>query len=142
MVVTIMKTPLERLKPRVINYKDYKSFKNKVFREELLYKVMNATLEENANCFEEFIEFIQIYHQEILKRIVILLQIFFIPVLIIQFLSLNFHQSLNWPISLLSLKRVAEILGKIIDQSAYFQASQKSLNDACFVKIPVLWILF
>ena len=57
-----MKTPLERLKPRVINYKDYKSFKNKVFREELLYKVINATLEENANCFEEFIEFIQIYH--------------------------------------------------------------------------------
>ena len=25
-------------------------------------------------------------------------------------------------------------------QSAYFQTSQKSLNDACLVKFPVLWI--
>ena len=67
----------------------------------------------------------------------ILSQIFFIPVLMIQFTSLNFHQSLNWHISLLSIKRVTEILRKTIDDSGYFQTSQKSLNDACFVKFPI-----
>ena len=50
------------------------------------------------------------------------------------------HQTLNWQISLLSLKRVSEILRKTIDQSAYLQTSRKSLNDACFFKSPVLWI--
>ena len=35
----------------------------------------------------------------------------------------------------LSLKRVTEILRKTIDQSSYFQTSQKSLNDACFYQI-------
>ena len=34
-VVTAMKTSFERLEPRVINYRDYKSFENKLFREEL-----------------------------------------------------------------------------------------------------------
>ena len=83
---------------------------------------------------------IQISHQELLRKMLIFSQIFFIPVLIVWFISLNFQQSLNWQISLLSLKRVTEILRKTIDQSAYFQTSQKSLNDACFVKFPVLWI--
>ena len=32
-VVTAMKTSFERLKPRVINYGDYKSFEKKLFRE-------------------------------------------------------------------------------------------------------------
>ena len=40
----------------------------------------------------------------------------------------------------LSLKRVTEILRETTDMSAYFQTSQKSLNDACFNKFPVLWI--
>ena len=83
---------------------------------------------------------IQISHEELLRKMLIFSQIFFIPVLIIQFISLNFHQSLNSQISLLSLKRVTEILRKTIDQSAYFQTSQKSLNDACFVKSPALRI--
>ena len=52
MVVTVMKTSFERLKPRVINYRDYKSFENKIFREEL----QNATFEENTDGFKEFIE--------------------------------------------------------------------------------------
>ena len=83
---------------------------------------------------------IQMSHQELLRKMLIFSQIFFIPVLIIRFISLNFHQSLNWQISLLSLKRVSEILRKTIDQSAYLQTSRKSLNDACFFKSPVLWI--
>ena len=37
-------------------------------------------------------------------------------------------------------KRVTEILRKTIDESAYFQTSQKSLNSPCFVNFPFLWI--
>ena len=35
---------------------------------------------------------------------------------------------------------VTQTLRKTIEESAYFQTSQKSLNDAGFVKFPVLWI--
>ena len=59
-------------------------------------------------------------HQELLKKMLIFSQIFLIPIAIIQFISLIFHQSLNWKMSFLSLERVTEILRKIIDQSAYF----------------------
>ena len=55
MVVTVMKT-FERLKPSVINYRDYKSFENKLFREELLFELLNSTLEGNVDAFEEFVE--------------------------------------------------------------------------------------
>ena len=51
MVVTVMKTSFERLKPRAINYRDYKSFEKKLFREDLLYE-----LEENVDGFQEFIK--------------------------------------------------------------------------------------
>ena len=59
MVLTTMKTSFERLKPRVINYRDYESFENKLFREELLFELSNSTLEENADGFQEFIEIYQ-----------------------------------------------------------------------------------
>ena len=52
MIVTVLKTPFEKLKARVL----YKSFENKLFPEKLLYELSNATLVENANGFEEFIE--------------------------------------------------------------------------------------
>ena len=55
-LVTVMKTSFERLKPKVINYRDYKSFENKLFREELLLEWSNSTLEENADGLEQFIE--------------------------------------------------------------------------------------
>ena len=54
-----MKTSFERLKPSVINYRDYKSFENKFSWEELLYELSNLTLEENANGFEKFNEICQ-----------------------------------------------------------------------------------
>ena len=54
MVVTVMKTSFESLKPRAINYRDYKSIENKLSREELLLELSNSTLEENADGFEEF----------------------------------------------------------------------------------------
>ena len=56
MVVTVTKTSFERLKPRVVNYRVYKSFKNKLFRENLLYELSKTTLEENSDDFKEFIE--------------------------------------------------------------------------------------
>ena len=56
MVVTVIKTSFERLKPRTINYRDYKSFENKLSREELLYELSKTTLEENADGFQNFIE--------------------------------------------------------------------------------------
>ena len=50
MVVTVMKTSFEILKPEVINYRDYKSFENKLFREELLFELSNSTLEFIETC--------------------------------------------------------------------------------------------
>ena len=52
MVVSAMKTSFERLKPRVINYRDHKSFENKLFREELLFELSTSTSEENADDLE------------------------------------------------------------------------------------------
>ena len=59
MVVTVMETTFERWKPGVINYRHYKSFENKLFREELLYELSNSALEENAHVLEGFIEICQ-----------------------------------------------------------------------------------
>ena len=59
MVVTVMKTSFERVKPRVINFVNYKSFENKLFREGLLFDLSNPTLEENADGQKEFIEICQ-----------------------------------------------------------------------------------
>ena len=61
-------------------------------------------------------------------------------ILIIQFIGLNFHQSLNCQISLLPLRKETEVLKEIINHSAHFQTSQKLLNDACFVKLSVIGI--
>ena len=36
MIVTVMKTSYRQIEPRVINYRDYKSFSNEGFRESLL----------------------------------------------------------------------------------------------------------
>ena len=75
---------------------------------------------------------IQISHQELLRRVLIFSQIFFISTFTIRFFILNFHLFLNWQILDLSLRMVTQILRKITYQSAYFQTSQTSLNDAFF----------
>ena len=76
---------------------------------------------------------IQISHQEILRKMLTFSQIFFISVLITRFISLNFHQSLNWQISLLSLKMVTEILRKTIDQ--ILSNTSKIFEQYMFVEI-------
>ena len=42
-----------------MNYRDYKSFENKLIQKKLLYELSNATLEKNADDFKEFIEICQ-----------------------------------------------------------------------------------
>ena len=49
-----MKRSFERLKPRFINYRDYKSCKSKIFWEGLLFE-----LEEYVDGFEKFTEICQ-----------------------------------------------------------------------------------
>ena len=61
---------------------------------------------------------VSVIPSRVIKENVDILTDFLHSSFIIQFISLNFHQSLNGKISLLFLKRVVEILGKIIDQSA------------------------
>ena len=53
-----MKISFERSKSRVKNYREHNLLKT-IFREELLYELSNASSEENANGFEEFIDICQ-----------------------------------------------------------------------------------
>ena len=51
MKVAIMKLSFQRLQPRIINYRDYGSFQNDVFREELLSELLNVNIAENEEGF-------------------------------------------------------------------------------------------
>ena len=43
----VMKATFEKLQPRVVNYRDYKSFENCRFRAGLLSELSKANIEEN-----------------------------------------------------------------------------------------------
>ena len=84
---------------------------------------------------------IQISHRELSTKMLILLT---------DFLHTSFDD-LIYQAEFPSVPKLANItpvfkkddrnsLRKIIDQSAYFQTSQKPLNNACFVKFPTSWI--
>ena len=45
MTVTVMKTTYEKLKPRIVNYKDYKNFCNDTFRQILLKKLATENMQ-------------------------------------------------------------------------------------------------
>ena len=45
MTVTVMKTTYEKLKPRIVNYKDYKNFCNDTFRQILLKKLSTENMQ-------------------------------------------------------------------------------------------------
>ena len=45
MTVTVMKTTYEKLKPRIVNYKDYKNFCNDTFRQILLKKLSTENIQ-------------------------------------------------------------------------------------------------
>ena len=55
MIVTVMKTSYRKIEPRVINYRDYKSFSNEGFRELLLENIKGKLLENTDKSFSNFI---------------------------------------------------------------------------------------
>ena len=54
MTVTITKMTFQRLKPRIINYRDYKFFDNARYRNDLLQEIPSSYLEFNDNEFSGF----------------------------------------------------------------------------------------
>ena len=56
MTVTVMKTTYEKLKPRIVNYRDYKNFCNDTFRQILLEKLAAENINTNCNGFEKFLQ--------------------------------------------------------------------------------------
>ena len=55
MIVTVMKTSYRKIEPRVINYRDYKSFSNEEFREWLLENIIEKFSENFDKRFNNFI---------------------------------------------------------------------------------------
>ena len=55
MIVTVMKTSYRKIEPRVINYRDYKSFSNERFRESLLENLEGKLSENSDQSFSKFI---------------------------------------------------------------------------------------
>ena len=55
MIVTVMKASYRKIEPRVINYRDYKSFSNEGFRESLLENLKGKLSENSDQSFSNFI---------------------------------------------------------------------------------------
>ena len=55
MIVTVMKTSYRKIEPRVINYRDYKSFSNEGFRESLLENLKGKLSGNSDQSFSNFI---------------------------------------------------------------------------------------
>ena len=56
MTVTVLKTTYEKLKPRIINYRDYKNFCNDTFRQIFLEKLSTENINTNCSGFEKFLK--------------------------------------------------------------------------------------
>ena len=54
MILTVTKMTFQKLKPRVINYRDYKHFNNERFTDDLLFEISNSYLEIDNNSFDKF----------------------------------------------------------------------------------------
>ena len=55
MIVTVMKTSYRKIEPRVIKYRDYKSFSNEAFRESLLKNLKGKLSGNSDQSFSNFI---------------------------------------------------------------------------------------
>ena len=55
MTVTIMKATFEKLKPRVVNHRDYKYFENGRFRADVLSQLNKANIEKNEEGLSNFL---------------------------------------------------------------------------------------
>ena len=56
MTVTFLKTNYEKLKPRIVNYRDYKNFCNNTFRQILSDKLSTKNINTNCSGFEKFLQ--------------------------------------------------------------------------------------
>ena len=56
MTVTAMKTSYEKLKPRIINYRDYKNFCHDTFRQNLFEKLAAENINADYSGFEKFLQ--------------------------------------------------------------------------------------
>ena len=56
MTVTVTKTSYEKLKPRIICYRDYKNFCNDIFQKILLDKFAAENINANCSGFEKFLQ--------------------------------------------------------------------------------------
>ena len=54
--VTVTKTTYEKLKPRIVNYRDYKNFCNDTHRHFLLDKLSTEIININCSGFEKFLQ--------------------------------------------------------------------------------------
>ena len=59
MTVTVTKMTFQKLKPRIINYRDCKSFNNVKYRNDLLREISNCYLKFNDNGFSGFFDICQ-----------------------------------------------------------------------------------
>ena len=56
MILTVTKMTFQKLKPRVINYREYKHFNNDRYRNELLYEISNSCLNFDDTGFNDFFD--------------------------------------------------------------------------------------
>ena len=56
MIVLVMKTTFQKLKPRIVQYRDYTQFSNENFRKKLLENLSLENINTNSNGLENFIQ--------------------------------------------------------------------------------------
>ena len=56
MIVLVMKTTFQKLKPRIIQYRDYTQFSNENFRKKLLENLSLENINTSSNGLENFIQ--------------------------------------------------------------------------------------
>ena len=56
MMVTVMKTTFEKLKPNIKHYRDYRKFSNEKFRENLISRLSTENLRVDCNGMEKFLQ--------------------------------------------------------------------------------------
>ena len=61
MTVTVSKMTFQKLKPKIINYRDYKFFYNVRYKNDLRQEISNSYLEFNDNGFSGFFIYIPNY---------------------------------------------------------------------------------
>ena len=56
MIISVMKTTFQKLKPRIVQYRDYTQFSNDNFRKKLLEKLCLENINTNSNGLAKFLQ--------------------------------------------------------------------------------------